>query len=102
MKGLKRWMDERDVQHINLSYFGTADPAYYKIDCYHLPGDPFFDYRLTGRPHLPGFMAVSVTNLRGLYLGDKARDLYKPLLNSEPAAVIGYSIYVYWVDQPWW
>jgi dolichyl-phosphate-mannose-protein mannosyltransferase len=102
LKGLKQWMVEHDVQHINLSYFGTADPAYYKIDCAHLPGGPFFDERLVGGPQLPGFVAVSVTNLRGLYLGDKARNLYKPLLDSEPAAVIGYSIYVYWVDRPWW
>jgi 4-amino-4-deoxy-L-arabinose transferase-like glycosyltransferase len=102
LKGLKRWMDERNVQHINLSYFGTADPAYYKIDCSHLPGEPFFDDRLVGGPRLPGFVAVSVTNLRGLYLGDNARNLYKPLLDSEPRAVIGYSIYVYWVDRPWW
>jgi hypothetical protein len=102
LKGLKQWMVERDVRHISLSYFGTADPAYYKIDCSHLPGEPFFDDRVVGGPRLPGYVAVSVTNLRGLYLGDRARDLYKPLLNSEPAAVIGYSIYVYWVDRPWW
>jgi hypothetical protein len=102
LKGLKQWMSAHDVQHINLSYFGTADPAYYKIDCSHLPGEPFFDDRFVGGPRLPGFVAVSVTNLRGLYLGDKARNLYKPLLDTEPAAVIGYSIYVYWVDRPWW
>ena len=102
LKGLKRWMNERDVRHINLSYFGTADPAYYKIDCAHLPGAPFFDEKLVGGARLPGFVAVSATNLRGVYLPDSARDIYKPLLEREPAAVIGYSIYVYWVDRPWW
>ena len=40
LKGLKQWMDQHDVHHINLSYFGTADPAYYKIDCTYLPGGP--------------------------------------------------------------
>jgi len=98
LKGLKHWMDEHDVRHINLSYFGTADPAYYRIDCTHLPGEPFFDEKLTGDPRLPGFVAVSVTNLRGLYFPDNARNLYKPLLDMKPAAVIGYSIYVYRVN----
>ncbi len=102
LKGLKQWMDKRDVRHINLSYFGSADPAYYKIDCAHLPGAPFFDEKLVGGPRLPGFVAVSVTNLRGVYFGEETRGFYKPLLDQEPAAVIGYSIYVYWVDQPWW
>ena len=102
LKGLKRWMDEHDVRHINLSYFGTADAAYYGIDCTHLPGAPFFDEKLIGSPRLPGYVAVSVTNLRGLYFSESARDLYKPLLDTKPAAVIGYSIYVYWVDRPWW
>jgi hypothetical protein len=102
LKGLKRWMDGHDVHHINLSYFGTADPAYYQIDCAHLPGAPFFDEKLASGPRLPGFVAVSATNLRGLYLQENARDIYKPLLDREPAAVIGYSIYVYWVERPWW
>ena len=38
-------------------------------------------------------MAVSVTNLLGVYLDN--RDIYKPLLEHEPVAKIGYSIYVY-------
>lgn len=102
LKGLKRWMDEYDVRHINLSYFGTADPAYYKIDCTYLPGGPFFDEKLEGDPRLPGFVAVSVTNLRGLYFPEASRDFYKPLLDMNPVAVIGHSIHVYWVDRPWW
>src|SRR5258708_6864150 len=32
LKGLKHWMDAHDVTHINLAYFGTADPAYYGLD----------------------------------------------------------------------
>ena len=39
---------------------------------------------------------------RIVYFSESARDLYKPLLDTKPAAVIGYSIYVYWVDRPWW
>jgi hypothetical protein len=102
LKGLKKWMNQHDVHHINLSYFGTADPDYYGIDCTYLPGGPFYDENRESSPSLPGFVAVSVTNLRGLYFPPGTRDQYKPLFDMEPAAVIGYSIYVYWVDQPWW
>ena len=102
LKGLKRWMDKNKVQHINLSYFGTADPAYYKMNCTHLPGAPFFAQQLVKGPDLPGFVAVSATNLRGVYFDERSRDFYQPLLLTKPAAVIGYSIYVYRVERPWW
>ncbi|MGO9246694.1 MAG: tetratricopeptide repeat protein [Verrucomicrobiia bacterium] len=97
LKGLKRWMDEHNVRHINLSYFGTADPAYYNMDCTYLPGSPSFDATLVTDPVLPGYVAVSVTNLRVLFSQEK-RELFKPLLDMKPAAVIGYSIRVYWVE----
>jgi hypothetical protein len=102
LKGLKLWMDQNNVQHINLSYFGTADPAYYKINCTHLPGAPLFAEQLVKSPTLPGFVAVSATNLRGVYFDDRWRNFYWPLLEMKPAGVIGYSIYVYWVERRWW
>jgi hypothetical protein len=102
LKGLKRWMDKNNVQHINLSYFGTADPAYYGIDCTHLPGAPFFAEHAVTEPRLPGYVAVSVTNLRGVYFDETRRALYEPLLGMEPVARIGYSIHVYRIDRPWW
>jgi hypothetical protein len=95
-------MDQHEVQHINLSYFGTADPAYYKIDCTYLPGGAFFDEPLVKAPQLPGFVAVSATNLRGVYFSEGSRNIYQCLLETEPVAVIGYSIYVYRVERPWW
>jgi hypothetical protein len=102
LKGLKAWMDRNHVSHINLSYFGTAAPSYYKIDCTHLPGAPFFAEDRVGSPQLPGYVAVSATNLRGVYFNRAWREFYAPLLRIKPAAVIGYSIYVYPVQQPWW
>jgi Dolichyl-phosphate-mannose-protein mannosyltransferase len=102
LKGLKQWMDQHDVHHINLSYFGTADPGYYKIDETCLPGGPFFEEKRVSAPALPGYVAVSVTNLRGLYFPEASRSFYQPLLEMKPVAMIGYSIYVYWVDRPWW
>jgi hypothetical protein len=102
LKPLKNWMDRNNVTHINLSYFGTADPAYYGIKCTHLPGAPFYVNDLIERPRLPGFVAVSVTNLRGVYFEDAGRAFYRPLLERKPDAVIGYSIHLYRVEREWW
>ena len=100
LKGLKAWMDGHGVGHINLSYFGTADPAYYKIDCTYLPGGPFFADPLVKSADLPGYVAVSVTNLRGVYFTESTRQIYQKLLSTEPVAIIGYSIYIYRVQDP--
>jgi hypothetical protein len=49
---------------------------------------------------LPGFVAVSATNLRGVYFPEGSRNIYQRLLETDPVAVIGYSIYVYRVERP--
>lgn len=100
LKRLKRWMDAHDVEHINLSYFGSADPAYYGIRCTHLPGAPVF--ATAEPPRLPGYVAISETNLRGVYFPPELREFYRPLLQREPLTVIGHSIRVYWIERPWW
>jgi len=100
LKGLKRWMDANDVKHINLCYFGTADPTYYGIDCTHLPGSLIMERGAP--PQLPGFVAISATNLRGVYFSEPARQFYRPFLSMKPVARIGYSIFVYRVERPWW
>ena len=102
LKPLKKWMDRNNVQHINLAYFGTADPVYYGIQCTYLPSSPFFAQKLIRSPQLPGYVAVSVTILDGVYLNDLGKAFYKPLLDREPNDVIGYSIRVYWVERGWW
>ena len=102
LKPLKKWMDHHDIKAVNLSYFGHADPAYYGIKCSYPPPVPFFAEGRDDGLRLPGYVAVSVQNLRGLSVDPPRPDLYKKLLESEPVAVIGYSIHVYWVDRPWW
>jgi hypothetical protein len=98
LKGLKRWMDRNGVRHLNLSYFGTADPAYYGIDCTYLPGAPFFVQSEIKAPRLPGYVAVSATNLHAPHLGEGGAALFKPLLDRRPVAVIGHSIHIYRVE----
>ncbi len=99
LKRLKKWMDANGIEHINLAYFGSADPAYYGIHCTYLLGSPPFAASRIERPSLPGLVAVSVNNLTAV--GLEGNPFYKPLLDVEPVAVIGYSIRVYRVDKPW-
>jgi hypothetical protein len=103
LKPLKRWMDDHQISHINLAYFGSADPRYYGIDCTFLPGAPtWVNPEFVNDPRLPGYVAVSATLLRGVYAeNDQQRQFYAPLARMTPAAVIGHSIFVYWVERPW-
>jgi hypothetical protein len=101
LKGLKQWMEKNHVQHINLGYWGTADPAYYHIYCTYLPGSALFLGRRSEGPWVPGYVAVSVNQFH--HPTDEAiRSMYVPLLQRPPVAIIGYSIYVYWVEGKWW
>lgn len=99
LKLLKRWMDDAGVSHINLAYFGTADPMYYGINCTYLPGGPTFTLPLIMRPKLPGYVAISATVLSGVYLQPRWRLFYRPFFDQPPVAEIGNSIRVYWVDR---
>jgi hypothetical protein len=99
LKLLKRWMDERGVSHLNLAYFGTADPAYYGIECTHLPGAPTFALPSIAKPKLPGYVAISATVLSGVYLPPAWRLFYSGFREQTPVASVGNSILVYWVDR---
>ena len=102
LKRLKHWMDRNGVSEINLSYFGTADPAYYGIRCTYLTGGPFYAEPQVSAPQLPGYVAVSLTNLRGVYFNEETRHYYERLLERKPVARIGHSIHIYWTERPWW
>jgi len=95
LKGLKKFMEKNRVEKISLSYFGADDARRYGINYDWLPSH----YLYNPTPDKPydiypdQLVAVSVTNLQGVYLEN--RELYKALLQYEPVAKIGYSIYVY-------
>jgi 4-amino-4-deoxy-L-arabinose transferase-like glycosyltransferase len=97
LPALKTYLDANDIQKIKLSYFGSADPGFYGIDYELLPS-----YRI-GNPRTwsvaPGdLVAVSATNLQGIYVGPEAQPLMERLRRMQPLAKIGYSIFVYRVD----
>jgi hypothetical protein len=104
LKPLKAWMDRNGVDHVNLAYFGVADPAYYGMSYTPIWGTtiPSLTPDRLGPPRLPGYVAASVTLLNGVPFGPAERQFYKPLRDREPAAVIGGSIRVFWVERPWW
>ena len=100
LKPLKAWMDENRVPYINLAYFGTAYPPYYGIHATYLPGSEYF--QPNPNVSLPGYVAISATVLRGVYLDEATRAFYRSFQNRVPVARVGHSIFVYWVEQPWW
>ena len=102
LKGLKPWMDANGVSHVKLSYFGTADPEYYRIPCELLPGQMLPPPREVVREVKPGdVIAVSATNLQGVYLQPEDRPLMERLRSVKPVATIGYSIRIYRADFAW-
>jgi hypothetical protein len=96
LKGLKAFMDREGVSMIYLAHYDMAPPAAYGIRYQHLPaygplGPPPRDLLplQTGRE----LLAISAMNLQGVHFPDKNR--YWWLLDREPVARIGYSIFVY-------
>ena len=102
LPGLKAYLDRSGIERIKLSYFGTAEPAYYGIRCDRLPGYPAPDALATAVD--PGdLVAVSATNLEGVYLENDpdAMRLMRRLRRQQPIASIGYSILIYRADFEW-
>ncbi len=102
LKRLAEWLRANPAPGLKLSYFGSADPAYYGIESEALPG-----YRAPHAPRItreirPGdVVIVSATNLQGVYLEAEDRALMQRLRALEPVARIGYSIFVYRPDFTW-
>jgi Dolichyl-phosphate-mannose-protein mannosyltransferase len=102
LKGLSAWVDANGVSRIKLSYFGTADPEYYRIPCELLPGQMLPPPRDVVREVRPGdVVAVSATNLQGVYLRPEDRPLMERLRAQAPVATIGHSIRIYRADFAW-
>jgi hypothetical protein len=102
LKALKRWTDEHGVTQLKLSYFGTADPAYYRIPCEMLPSKMHPDPPRIVRDIQPGeVVAVSATNLQGVYFEGADRHLMNRLRALTPIDRVGYSIFIFRPDFSW-
>jgi len=89
LKNLKRFMDDRGLSEIRLSYFGSANPDYYGIKALPVPMEEPVD--LEAAP--PGLYAISATHLQTGYLGDE--DAFSWLRPYQPVGNIGYSILLF-------
>ena len=98
LKGLKSYMQKHGISRINLSYFGTDSPARYGISFNWLPSWILFSPD-PEKHKLPtkGWFAISATNLQGTYFDDK--NLYAWFREQKPVAKIGYSIFIYKIDD---
>ena len=102
LKRLATWMRENGVPRVKLSYFGSADPAYYGIDAETLPGYTAPHAPRVTREIRPGdVVAVSVTNLQGVYLEPEDRALMARLRALAPIGRAGWSIRIYRADFAW-
>jgi tetratricopeptide (TPR) repeat protein len=91
-------MVEHEIEHVNLAYFGQADPGYYGIDFTALPSSGFSDMDFFSPPELPGYVAISATTLTGVHLPPELRLLFAPFRSWKPVAVVANSIRIYRVD----
>jgi len=95
LKGLKKYLEKEKVDGLILSYFGTADPLYYRIDYQDLGTSTLVPFKGRINPLEPRreILAISVNNLLCLYFYN--RDLFIWLRKKSPLTKIGYSIFIY-------
>jgi hypothetical protein len=95
---LAAWQKRNPDRRLYLCYFGSADPLYYGIRYTPLPGTRTLRDKATHPtfPREPGVIAISATQLQGLYLNEQQRQIYGTLRDQQPPlSVLGGSIYLY-------
>lgn len=88
---LRNFMQRNNVPSVYLSYFGSALPEGYGIR--YLPLISFFE--LPGQaplPEEPKWVAISATNLEGVYVGEEA---FRRFRDVRPNEVLGYTMFLY-------
>ncbi|HSD30216.1 MAG TPA: glycosyltransferase family 39 protein [Vicinamibacteria bacterium] len=102
LKGLAAWLHAQGIGRVKLSYFGSADPAYYGIDAEMLPSTTSPRPARVTREVRPGdVLAVSATNLQGVYLDPADRVLMSRIRQLSPLGQVGHSIFVFRSDFTW-
>jgi hypothetical protein len=88
LKKLKRYLDERNVSHVCVAYFGMAPVEHYGIHALPLP----VTSDASGRGEADCIGTISVTLLYEVYV---PRGSFAWLREREPVDRVGYSIYIY-------
>ncbi|MFA6957175.1 MAG: phospholipid carrier-dependent glycosyltransferase [Thermoanaerobaculia bacterium] len=103
LPALRAWMSNNEVtEPINLCYFGSGDPRFYGIPFVNLEGG-FGDapQEPLSSALFPGYVAVSETSLRNVFLPPATRDRWARFLSTaRPVGRAGYSIVIYRRDAP--
>ena len=91
-------MHKHAISRIALSYFGSDSPERFGIPydwlpSYYLRNPTPEQYEASPK----SWVAISATNLQGVYFHNK--DLYAWFRERKPVAKIGYSIFVYKMDD---
>ena len=103
---LKKFISERGISNIKLSYWGSVDPKDYNISYEYMPS-PYFQPWQNNYTHIApsprnisedcskrsGLIAISVTNLQNAHLINKT--CYDWLKNQKPIEKAGYSMFIY-------
>jgi hypothetical protein len=101
LPALAAWQKAHPTEKLYLSYFGMADPKAYGIDYVNLPGGYPFEpsSSLTSDP---GVLAVSATNLQGIYLSKQLAEAYRKALQGvKPFRILNRTIYLFdWPPKP--
>jgi len=100
LKLLARWRAQHPGAKLYLSYFGMADPGYYLGDDYTpLPGTGS-TLREIEYPRDRGVLAISATNLQGVYVDDRARRWYRDVMERQKSIDVLGTIYLYDFESP--
>jgi hypothetical protein len=99
LKLLANWQKQQPPKKMYLSYFGIADPGFHGVSATNLPyaaGGWPFDPSPGFSPNENSYLAVSATNLQGIYINNpQAQALYQQLQNYKVIDVVGGTIYIY-------
>jgi 4-amino-4-deoxy-L-arabinose transferase-like glycosyltransferase len=97
LKELKTYVKENEVSDVVLSYFGSSVPEYFGRDFQDL-----FSFGIWGeKKHINSpdpakeILAISVTNLQGLYLSQIGFNTFFWLNDKRPKDIIGNTIHIY-------
>jgi 4-amino-4-deoxy-L-arabinose transferase-like glycosyltransferase len=95
LPALKRWLDEHHVREpIAFCYFGMASPVWHGIPCWNLPGG--YVFAPPAPPPARGYLVVSATNRKGVYLTAEGRAFWDDLLRRATLVdTVGYSLFIY-------
>jgi len=112
LKGLEKYMAEKDIDKIKLGYFGSADADYYDINYEYLPSvglapkrpGQYWWYEIDKNHRYDpgpqkGHVAISATLLASPgWMKPLFHETYKWLREHDPIDQIGHSILIYKIE----